>query len=177
MVRRTNADLNGEIDNANITSTALTRYVSHPTYMHRRTKKQRVSWAPETEELCCSCTRSSTCQTNLCDCVRAKRKCRRCRCHRDCVNQPGMVGRVGETALCCETNECAEDASTACTNGDPAQDAPLTQPPPQAPSASASTAGGGIKRRKKRGRGKRNRRRRNGSRSRNRKHRTNGRRK
>ena len=75
-------------------------------------KKQRSMRTPEIGKLCCSCRCHSTCQTNLCECVKAHRTCRYCECHRDCAIQPDCGSRMGGSMLCQETNKGLEATSS-----------------------------------------------------------------
>ena len=110
-------------------STALTRYPrNRTTWMQRETKRRCIQWRAEGGEACCSCTRHSTCQTNLCECVKAHRRCRRCQCHHQCVNQPFVESWIEDSETCLRTNAEASTIEAApCDESE--QVSPLTQPP------------------------------------------------
>ena len=97
--------------------------------MQRETKRRCAEWRAEGGELCCSCTRYSTCQTNNCECVKAQRKCRRCQCHRQCVNQPVVESWIEDSETCLLTNaDAAVTEATPCDEeetGSPANRPPL----------------------------------------------------
>ena len=111
MVVRTFDDLESEDNEADSPSTALTRYRVRPET--GIAKRARILQERQVDS-CCSCTRWSTCSTNLCECVAADRNCGNCKYKRNCANQPGWRenGAAGFRA-CQAAHEENEDTTSS----------------------------------------------------------------
>ena len=143
MVVRTFDDLESEDNDGNTPSTALTRYRVRPeTGLAKRARFLQE----RQEDSCCSCTRWSTCSTNLCECVLANRDCGNCKCKRNCANQPGWRENGADAGFraCHEANEENEDRTSSAPSTAPTD---VFIPPNTPPSPPLHGVGGSVSRR------------------------------